>query len=177
MTTIEELEHLLILIVNERIGFAPTSRRDLFDDALQEARIRAWERLDQGKPKGIAIYAARQAVIDVLRGGRMTGSKEGMSGQVDSHRRTTSIFRQSEDSEYAEYVYEPEDTSATDAFDQIDARETLRPLLGRLTARDRGIVAARFFEDLPQAEIAGRYGVTPQAISLRLRKALTTMAA
>ena len=169
MTTVDDLERLLILIVNERIG----SQSWLFDDALQEARIRAWQRLKQGKPKGIAVYAARQAVIDVLRGGRMTGSK-GNPGKVDTYRRTTPIFRDDED---GEYVYEPEDTSATDAFEQIEAREALRPLLAALPARDRGIVAARYFEDLTQAEVAARYGVTPQAVSQILTRSTRKMAA
>lgn len=166
--TLEEIRPLVRLIVWERIG----KQHWLADDAEQEAMVRAWQRLDEGHSIGIAIHAAKQAVIDVVRGRRATGSKRG-GGVVDTHTKSESIFK--ETGEGDAYAYEPPDDKAQAALSQIEARETLRGALNALNDRDRDIVAATYLEGLTQAEVARRHGVTRQAISLRLKAALGIM--
>lgn len=161
---VEELMPLLRLIVWERCG----SQTWLRDDALQEASLAAWTRLAEGHSPGIAVFKAKQAVVDLLRGGRQTGSKHTHGGRTDSHTRSTSIFKQGDDGEG--YVLEPADESAERAVETIDLRTTLEVALVALPDRDREIVRQIFWEDRTQAEVAKDYGVTPQAISLRLRK-------
>ena len=164
--TLAGIEALLVLITSERVG----GQTWLFDDALQEARIRAWERLRDGHPVGIATYAARQAVIDVLRGSRMTGSKEYAGKGVV---RAEPLVRQG--SEGDEYAVEPIDLSTEAAIALIEARDALRGLLGALGDVDRRIVTGIYFEGLTQADLGDELGMTRQAISLRLRKALEKM--
>lgn len=166
---LEELRPLLRLIVNERIG----SQEWLRDDADQEAMIAAWERLEQGYSPGIAVFKARQAVIDVVRGRRATGSKQAHGGQTDSHTRSSSIFRQTEEGE--EFVFEPADHSAEDALEAAEARMLLSGAMDPLSQRQREIVEAVFWEGLSQEEIAARYGISRQAVSKALNRAYATM--
>lgn len=167
--TLEEIRPLLRLIVRERIG----AQTWLADDAEQEALLAAWSRLAEGHSIGIAVYKAKQAVIDVVRGRRATGSKRGRGGIIDSHTKSTSIFRQSGEGDA--YVIEPPDDQTEAEFARIDLTETLRPALAALGERDREIVQALYFEDLTQAEVAAKYGISRQAISQRLRKAYAAM--
>lgn len=166
--TVEQLESIRPLIrkiVWERVG---VHQSWLIDDAEQEAMIAAWERLDAGHPVGIAVYKARQAVLDVVRGRRATGSKE--AGRVDSHHRAISLVRPGPDGEDS-YVIEPADHSSTVEQERFDARDALREALAALPARDREIIHATFYEGLSRAEVGERYGVSHQAISIRLKRA------
>lgn len=174
MTTeddLRELEGLLVTIAAERTKESPA----LFDDALQEAMIGAWERLEQGHSKGIAIHKARQAATDVVRGRRMTGSKAEGRGVVDSHTKATSLIRQSGDSGGEEYVIEPSDPGADHAIEQIDARQALGAALSALQQHERYLLWMFFYEGRTQAEIGREFGLTSQAISLRLKKILARL--
>ena len=53
-----------------------------------------------------------------------------------------------------------------------DTRMTVRALMARLPERERSIVYMRYFEDLTQAEIADRIGVSQVHVSRLLRQAL-----
>jgi RNA polymerase sigma-B factor len=70
--------------------------------------------------------------------------------------------------------------SAAEAFGRpdtglglIDDREALRPLLAELPARERTILALRFFHDLTQSQIAEQVGLSQMHVSRLLRKTLT----
>ncbi|MGC1733869.1 MAG: SigB/SigF/SigG family RNA polymerase sigma factor [Pseudonocardiaceae bacterium] len=58
-------------------------------------------------------------------------------------------------------------------LDLIDDREALRPLLAGLAARDRTILALRFFRELTQAQIAEQVGLSQMYVSRVLTKTLT----
>jgi RNA polymerase sigma-B factor len=60
-------------------------------------------------------------------------------------------------------------------FDDVDDRHAVEALLATLPEREREIVALRFFEELSQAEIAERVGVSQMHVSRLLRKALETL--
>lgn len=66
--------------------------------------------------------------------------------------------------------------AAEAAFDIVDARNTVERLLPELSERTRRIVELRFFEELSQAEIAERVGVSQMHVSRLLRQALDQMA-
>ena len=57
----------------------------------------------------------------------------------------------------------------------IDYRETLRPVLAELTARDRTILVLRFFHQLTQAQIAKQVGISQMHVSRVLRQTLTLL--
>jgi RNA polymerase sigma-B factor len=57
-------------------------------------------------------------------------------------------------------------------FDQLDNRELLSHLLGRLPERDRRILELRFFREMTQAEIATEIGVSQMCISRVLARTL-----
>ncbi|MEV6520745.1 SigB/SigF/SigG family RNA polymerase sigma factor [Longispora sp. NPDC051575] len=54
----------------------------------------------------------------------------------------------------------------------VETRESLRPLLARLSGRERRILALRFGEDLTQSEIADRVALSQMHVSRLLRGAL-----
>jgi RNA polymerase sigma-B factor len=57
-------------------------------------------------------------------------------------------------------------------FELIDNWESVRPLLAALPARQRRILALRFYDDLTQAEIAARIGISQMHVSRLLSDAL-----
>lgn len=57
-------------------------------------------------------------------------------------------------------------------FEVAEARVLLRPVLARLTDRERRIVELRFFEEKTQAEIGAEIGVTQMQVSRLLAKIL-----
>jgi RNA polymerase sigma-B factor len=57
-------------------------------------------------------------------------------------------------------------------LDQIENRETLRPLLDSLPERERVVVVLRFFESMTQTQIAERVGVSQMHVSRLLARAL-----
>ena len=56
-------------------------------------------------------------------------------------------------------------------------RATLEPLLGTISARERTVLALRFGEDLTQAEIGARIGVSQMQVSRLIRQALARLRA
>lgn len=54
----------------------------------------------------------------------------------------------------------------------IDHRETLRPLIARLTPRQRTILGMRFFYGLTQHQIAKQMGISQMHVSRLLRQTL-----
>ncbi len=57
-------------------------------------------------------------------------------------------------------------------FRQLENRQLLASLLSRLPERDRRIIELRFIEELTQAEIAARVGVSQMCVSRVLARAL-----
>lgn len=63
------------------------------------------------------------------------------------------------------------------AFEAIDERETLRPLIEALPERERRILMLRFFEDKSQSEIAEEVGISQMHVSRLLARTLATLRA
>jgi RNA polymerase sigma-B factor len=60
-------------------------------------------------------------------------------------------------------------------FRRAEERATLEPLLARITARERLVLELRFGQDLTQAEIGERIGVSQMQVSRLIRQALTRL--
>jgi RNA polymerase sigma-B factor len=64
---------------------------------------------------------------------------------------------------------------ADEGFDRADERATLEPLLTRISERERMVLRLRFGEDLTQAEIGERIGVSQMQVSRLIRQALARL--
>jgi RNA polymerase sigma-B factor len=62
-------------------------------------------------------------------------------------------------------------------FDLIDHTATIAPILRALPPREREILRLRFVEDLTQAEIADRIGVSQMQVSRLLRRSIARLSA
>jgi RNA polymerase sigma-B factor len=60
-------------------------------------------------------------------------------------------------------------------FTRAEERATLEPLLARISARERTVLELRFDEDLTQAEIGERIGVSQMQVSRLIRQALARL--
>jgi RNA polymerase sigma-B factor len=60
-------------------------------------------------------------------------------------------------------------------FDRAEERATLEPLFGRISAREQLVLRLRFGEDLTQAEIGERIGVSQMQVSRLIRQALARL--
>ncbi len=58
---------------------------------------------------------------------------------------------------------------------EVEARETLNPLLASLAPRERRIIHMRFYENMTQAQIAEQIGVSQMHVSRLLAKSLAQM--
>ena len=58
------------------------------------------------------------------------------------------------------------------ALENVEHRASLRPLLSRLTSRERQILALRFFANMTQSEIAAEIGVSQMHVSRLLSRTL-----
>jgi RNA polymerase sigma-B factor len=64
---------------------------------------------------------------------------------------------------------------ADDALGLVEDRVTLRPLLARLPARERTILALRFVQGLSQSQIAREVGVSQMHVSRLIARSLATL--
>ncbi|MFC4999429.1 SigB/SigF/SigG family RNA polymerase sigma factor [Dactylosporangium cerinum] len=60
-------------------------------------------------------------------------------------------------------------------LEQVDTRESLRPLLARLPIREQRIVTLRFFGNLTQSQIAAELGMSQMHVSRLLTQILRTL--
>ena len=60
-------------------------------------------------------------------------------------------------------------------LDQIENRESLRPLLEALPERERKVLVLRFFESMTQSQIAERIGVSQMQVSRILANTLRSL--
>jgi RNA polymerase sigma-B factor len=64
-----------------------------------------------------------------------------------------------------------------DGFERAEERAVLEPLLARLSPRERAVLRLRFVEDLTQAQIGERIGVSQMQVSRLIRQAVARMRA
>jgi RNA polymerase sigma-B factor len=62
-----------------------------------------------------------------------------------------------------------------EGLELVEQRETLRPLLARLPARERRILALRFVRGLSQSQIAAEVGISQMHVSRLLSRSLAAM--
>ncbi|HEY5261853.1 MAG TPA: SigB/SigF/SigG family RNA polymerase sigma factor [Solirubrobacteraceae bacterium] len=62
--------------------------------------------------------------------------------------------------------------TADRGFDRAEERATIEPLMTRVTERERTVLRLRFHDDLTQAEIGERIGVSQMQVSRLIRQAL-----
>jgi RNA polymerase sigma-B factor len=62
-------------------------------------------------------------------------------------------------------------------FDRAEERATLEPLMGRISEREQTVLRLRFGDDLTQAEIGERIGVSQMQVSRLIRQALMRLRA
>jgi RNA polymerase sigma-B factor len=60
-------------------------------------------------------------------------------------------------------------------LERVEQRATLRPLLARLPARERQILALRFVRGMSQSQIAAEIGVSQMHVSRLLARSLATL--
>lgn len=65
--------------------------------------------------------------------------------------------------------------STDTGFDRAEARAALAPLFSRISERERVVLELRFGEDLTQAEIGERIGVSQMQVSRLIRQALARL--
>jgi RNA polymerase sigma-B factor len=62
-----------------------------------------------------------------------------------------------------------------DGYERAEERATLGPMFARITERERLVLTLRFAEDLTQAEIGERIGVSQMQVSRLIRQALARL--
>jgi RNA polymerase sigma-B factor len=67
--------------------------------------------------------------------------------------------------------------TADSGYERAEARAALEPLFSRISERERIVLQLRFAEDLTQAEIGERIGVSQMQVSRLIRQALTRLRA
>jgi RNA polymerase sigma-B factor len=67
--------------------------------------------------------------------------------------------------------------SIDSGYERAEARAALEPLFSRISERERIVLRLRFAEDLTQAEIGERIGVSQMQVSRLIRQALTRLRA
>src|ERR671923_283990 len=81
------------------------------------------------------------------------------------------------DGEEDSWTYGESVASEEPGYDLVEIGETLRSTLEALPARERLILRLRFEQDLTQAEIADKVGVSQMHVSRRLRRSLDRLSA
>ncbi|MGA7703776.1 MAG: SigB/SigF/SigG family RNA polymerase sigma factor [Solirubrobacteraceae bacterium] len=142
--------------------------RDLQELALRVDQTVTRLSLGQRRSPSIAEIAQAVEVSDeqVLEALEAMGAYRTTS--LDSPRST----RDEETESVAEGLGAPDH-----GFDRAEERATLEPLMSRISARERTVLRLRFGQDLTQAEIGERIGVSQMQVSRLIRQALTRLRA
>jgi len=109
------------------------------------------------------VEASEEQVLDALEA--MSAYR---AGSLDAPRST----REEETESVADSL-----GSHDSGFDRAEERATLQPLLARISERERTVLELRFGEDLTQAEIGERIGVSQMQVSRLIRQALIRLRA
>lgn len=135
-----------------RAAQAVTGRREDAEDAVQTSFLKAmnaWPRV-AGQEHWRQQAYVRQIVVNTCRSGwRKWGSRVSVG-------------------ELPELAQAP----GTDA---VDDRQLVRQALMRLPARQREVLLLRYYEDLPEAEIARRLGCAPGTVKSSAARALRAL--
>ncbi len=69
----------------------------------------------------------------------------------------------------------PEQLTATDAYNEVDLRESVRRALAELPPRQRAVVVLRYFDDLSEADTAAALGCSVGAVKSHASRALARL--
>ena len=156
------LRPLVEIIAAERT----TSRPELFDDAVQEGLIAAWQALE-ARPDAPAAYvtgAARNGVRSALRG-RITGG--GHQGRQDA-----ADFADGFAPDY-EHPSCPAAAKALELAELVPHLPVIRAAVAALEPRDVELVVLRFVHGLDWPAVGARLGRSGNAVRVRFRDHLT----
>ncbi len=141
-----------LLAVTRRLLHSEEDARD----AVQDAFLSAWRSIDgfEGQSR-LSTWLHRIAVNVALMKLRSRGRRpEGDFEEVPPAR-----------------LSRPREEEADALFERKQARELLRRSLKRLPRRHRTILFLRDIEELDTAHVAGRLGLTANAVKIRLHRA------
>lgn len=165
MTDLATLKPLVEIMAAERTTKSP----HLFEDAVQEGLISAWQAREQrpGKPETYYRAAARNGVTSVVRGRPFTGA-DGHQGKPDAHDYAGPLLTMTDDGAEVLAV-DPADTSTADALDAAEIRDHVRAAVRRagLGPLDLAIVFGRYWRDMGFAELAEELGRPAGTLSRR----------
>ncbi len=133
---------------------AMTGDREIADDCVQEAFIRAYARWRRVRRYDNPATWVRRVAINLSR---------------DRHR--------SDDRRRRREDRVPRDLAGTMPLDLVIDHLGLAELLGHLSPQQRAVAALFYVEDLPIAEIADSLGVTSGAVKFHLNKARSNLSA
>ena len=134
-----------------RTAYLLTGDWGLAEDLLQTALVKTWFRWDRLHDKGAAESYVRQVMA----------------------RTCATWWRRKWRGELA--TGELPDVPARDDYDDVDARHALRRALAELPPRQRAIVVLRFYEDLPEAEVASLLGCSVGTVKSTASRALVRL--
>lgn len=138
-----------------RFCFYKVHNRELAKDHMQDTFSRAWKYVASGKEvenmRALLYRIATNLIIDHVR-------KE--------KRRPTVALDQ-----LIEAGFEPGEDKSEQMTNQLDAEIALT-VLSKLNVKDRELVLLRYVEDLPVKEMANVLGIRPNAVSVRLNRAM-----
>jgi RNA polymerase sigma-70 factor (ECF subfamily) len=137
------------------------------EDVLQETFVRVWSRADTydallGSPAAWLTRIARNRAIDRLRARRVRGNlaiEPAVHIADDAPRSAEPVTRETPET-------------------QLEGRMTagaVRTALATLTADQRALIEAAFFEGYTHSELATRFGVPLGTVKTRIRSGLTAM--
>lgn len=158
------LKGLVEIMAAERSKECP----HLFEDAVQEGLIAAWQAAESrpDAPPAYVHAAARYGVLSVLRGRPMTG-EEGRRGWQDAYDYSEPIVATTPDGD--EYlVAEPTDPFSERDFANAEVSDDVRAAMKAIEdPLDRTIVYLRYWHDLGFTEIAQIVGRPAGTLSRR----------
>lgn len=168
---LQRLRPLVEIMAAERTKDAP----HLFEDSVQEGLIAAWTAHGQRPGKAPTYYraAARNGVTSVVRGRPMTGAPS-RRGWQDAHDSAGPLMVSAGDN-IGEFVIEPADVRAGDAFNGVDYKDSVRDAILTLDEDDQRLVYLRFWSDLDWSQVAARLGITKRAVEWRWQMTVRPM--
>lgn len=162
--TLTTLRPLIHIIAAERTHTRP----DLFDDAVQEGLISAWQASvkNPDAPRQYLTAAARNGVTHVLQGRSMTGapSRQGRREPLDD---SSSLTFDDDADDTTSTVADPSaDDALTAVLDTVHAPD-VRTAVAGLPPTDAELVTLRFGADLSWPQVATRMGRRTEAVRRR----------
>lgn len=138
---------------------------------LQELALRvdqAVTRLSVGKPRSPTVGEVASAVE--VSEAQVLDALEAMGAYRASSLDAPGLMREEESVSTADTLGAPDQ-----GFERAEQRATLEPLMALISDRERTVLRLRFGEDLTQAEIGERIGVSQMQVSRLIRQALARM--